>query len=113
MPKYALVVKWLRGQKKRGAGGDLKREANRLSRYLAAAKGSNLRSGGYRFEANKMMLSLFAKYGTSNELALAANREPLGRDWSLRQEDAVDSKKLMLNQQSALQRDGFILGTHG
>ena len=62
-----------------------------------------------------MNLSLFAKHGSSNELVLARNRESLqdSHDWSLRQANAVDSKKLMLNQQKVLERDGFILGTHG
>jgi hypothetical protein len=60
-----------------------------------------------------MMLSLFAQDGRSELLALAPNRQSLPDDplrWSLRRVDAVDSGQLMLDQQQAIQRDGFILG---
>lgn len=59
-----------------------------------------------------MMLSLFAKYGRSDELALASSLEclPAANDWTLRQRDAIDSRHLMLDQQSAVQKRGYIRG---
>jgi hypothetical protein len=62
-----------------------------------------------------MKLSLYAKCGYFRELALASNRESLPDycDWSLSQQDAVDSKTVMLSQQHILQSDGFILGARG
>jgi hypothetical protein len=59
-----------------------------------------------------MKLSLYAKHGLFDELALAPSRESLPdhHDWSLSRKDAVDSEELMPNQQESLQRDGFILG---
>jgi hypothetical protein len=59
-----------------------------------------------------MMLSLFAQDGRSEVLALAQGRErlPESARWSLRQKNAIDSGKLMLDQQREIRRDGFIRG---
>jgi len=59
-----------------------------------------------------MMLSLFAQDGRSDVLALTSDRSclPDPERWSLRETDAVDIGKLMLDQQQAIRRDGFIRG---
>lgn len=59
-----------------------------------------------------MKLSLFAKYGLFDQLALAPSQEalPNHQDWSLSQKDAIESERLMLDQQAALLRNGFVFG---
>jgi hypothetical protein len=58
------------------------------------------------------VLSLFAKDGRFDVLALAPDRDclPDPERWSLKLQDAIDRKRLMLDQQRAVQEDGFILG---
>lgn len=59
-----------------------------------------------------MMLSLFAKFGSFGELALAPKREALpdDRDWMLSRKNAIESGRLAPNLQQDLERYGFVLG---
>jgi len=89
-----------------GEKGKTIRTSKRLLLYVAAND---------QFEVFRMMLSLFAEYGRSDRLALAPDRERLPDSirWSLRKQDAIDIGRLMLDQQRAIRRDGFIRGTYG
>jgi hypothetical protein len=82
---------------------------------IKAAAKSEVPSGAMRSRTWSLKFSLLANYGIFNELAKRPNREslPEHRDWCLGREDSVDSEWLMLNQQNALKRDRFILGTRG